>query len=68
MRGWRPPMSYMTNATKAETGGLVGHESKRRHVDSYLVAALYVQLGGERARPRWLERGFEQHSPHYARP
>ena len=40
-----------------------GHESKRRHVDSYLVAALYVQLGVKERALDWLERGFEQHSP-----
>ena len=38
-------------------------ESTRRHVDSYLVAALYAQLGAKERALDWLAKGFEKHSP-----
>ncbi len=40
-----------------------GHESKRRHVDSYLVAALYAQLGPKSAPSTGSKKGSSSIHP-----
>jgi TolB-like protein/DNA-binding winged helix-turn-helix (wHTH) protein/Flp pilus assembly protein TadD len=65
---WMAPVEILlgNRAAALKNADWWARESAHRHIDAYILAAFYAELGLKERAFAWLERGFEQRSPSMA--